>query len=572
MDMGVCAVDADDVGASSAGVSSGTATLLGTARPIDAQRLRSAVSVLQAEGLKVILVSSRDLSPFVDGHTETIDCSSLLHVKAQNDTVIDLLKVAHEYRCLFVTNADVGALEEDWRLPWRRKKWLNSVLPKLHVRFAFNSEGVFGMALPLSVREYLNSRRHAAESAPSGAVVPPMSRSAPASQHEEGAVHSHAAPLKQVQSTALWLGGEEAPAAAVPPGPPAANAAGPSVPMSPPLLHGVLRHHPLGPEEPPSGWSTDNEWPLAVALRPLQGPAVLCILCEEKSRWLFPYAMELSSTAVLGGQIVETEDSGTLFAHLLSFMATSHWEWDYGTFTISRCVGGPHDGMQAIGLGSSGKARKRAARLALAATIRVRIQFGAMEDPSSDGAFAALVCRSQRLLAAGKEHRANLDEGQNQELPPPPPLGAPPKAVRSPPPPPGLPPSPSPLPVFGLAQARLPVEIMPENPQPSSSSIGLRDVEQAFCQEMDLTGRVVVAVATYQAESSGYLPLRPRDRLLIQCDRCHGPGKTDQFFSYIYGKRIDGPSNLEICPSSGWFPYDLVRFVQTSEHQPKEHC
>merc|ERR1719210_782195 len=132
--MSVCAVDADSIGH---------------------LEVKAAVASLQGMGLKVILVSRWDLSNLSDsdGIKESIDAGNLLIVKACNETTIELLRVAHEYGCMFMTNSDVDSLKEDWRLPWKIKEWMRSALPDLHARFNFSSQGAFEAMWPPRVVE-----------------------------------------------------------------------------------------------------------------------------------------------------------------------------------------------------------------------------------------------------------------------------------------------------------------------------------------------------------------------------------------------------------------------------------
>merc|ERR1711920_1022296 len=123
--------------------------------------------------------------------------------------------------------------------------------------------------------------------------------------------------------------------------------------------------------------------------------------------------------------------------------------WVDHLFTAGVCIGGKHHGLRALGIGSNAKVRKRAVRLALAATVRARQPLvGPLEDPSGVGDFAALIERVQRLF----HHRGDtIRSGHSlppavSELPPPPPPGPPPEDGKGyeslgPPPPPPPPPA-----------------------------------------------------------------------------------------------------------------------------------
>jgi len=518
VDLGICAVDADGVGAAPSRDGS----------RFDVGRMRSAVAALQSEGLKVILVSSRDLSPFLDGHTSAIDATSLLHVKALNETAVDLLKVADEYRCPFMATDDVASLHGDWRLPWRRQDWLRRVMPHLHIRFTFTADGAFGAAIPQKVREYLEAARE------------PLRKS----------------PNRTPLASAAWLGGLEAPQ------PPAGSPLPPHVSNAPP-------EPPLPPPPPPAkalvsadapaatwsqalGWAPaaakgrgltpftyDDEWPCAAVIWPegpchAPGTAYLCLLCDEKSKGLFPYAIELSSRVLVCDQLQELEDEEDIRGEVCALVGAA--QWGFSCFSTAMAVGGRDHGIRAVGVGSNSKARKRAARIALATVVRLRSPAIATESPDGTQAFAALVQRARRLFA-----------GQGR--------GFPPKGGGAADPPPAVPSACPAEPGAGQSAAAPPgAGEPPEGPWAASS-------EQSSGGAPALNKRVVVAVAAYEAEGGGYLPLRLGDHACLLCDECFPPDDSCRFLQYVYGRRISGPSEGDGAPCDGWFPFDLVTLV-----------
>ena len=128
VDRQILVVDAESVGRTDAPS--------GQLPPLDIDRIIEAIQALQARGLKVILVSQHDLSRLM--LDPSVDASSCLYVKALNDSVIDTVRIAADYRCYFLTSANVTSLERDWRLPQKQRTWLQQN-PDMHVTFTFES-------------------------------------------------------------------------------------------------------------------------------------------------------------------------------------------------------------------------------------------------------------------------------------------------------------------------------------------------------------------------------------------------------------------------------------------------
>lgn len=73
------------------------------------------------------------------------------------------------------------------------------------------------------------------------------------------------------------------------------------------------------------------------------------------------------------------------------------WNQDY--WVKLTAVGGKHDGLCAVGVGSTVKKRTRAARLALAASACATERRITEEDPTCDGAFCQLVEAARAALS-----------------------------------------------------------------------------------------------------------------------------------------------------------------------------
>lgn len=510
LELGVCAIDGDGIGAIGDAGGEG----------FDSQRVRAALKYLLSQGLKVIIVSSQQALPSIlgDSRSHGLDESHVLHVRCLNDSVVDLLKVAYDYSCFFITNGDVSALANDWRLPPRRQRWLRRVQPEYHVKFSFSACGGFLAALPYSVRSFLAGAAGAAKRSSHKVPAPP-----PGDPHQVPhfiAEQSQPRP-QQVQEA-------------------------PSCQAVPPHSSTVVKekdewHH--------CKWSSDAETQPAGAVLWLPGAgkspgygALLCMVCEEKSTYLWPYACELSGNIVNHDSLNEVEDDPELLTYVVARAAQA--DWPCGLFMVVTAVGGLHDGMRAIGVGTNNKARKRAARIALAATVKARTEGqGPVEDPSGDQRFSVLIKRVRGLF--GQAPEAAGGHGLDcRDSPPPPPPGPAPSTAAQPPPPP--PPAAQEVAAGGGG-----------GPPAAATSAVNRD---------NLNHRVVVVTGAYQAESEGYLGLQPGDKICLKWHKVEPPSAMDLFSGYAFGVRIDGPSHSsatrnEVLATEGWFPWDLVVLV-----------
>jgi len=274
------------------------------------------------------------------------------------------------------------------------------------------------------------------------------------------------------------------------------------------------------------GWVSEGDFPPVAVLQMPEGQPILCLRCDAKSTWLFPYAIELASNEAGSGDVGEDDGHyGELDAHL-KFLASTATHWGYAA-VISRCSGGKHHGVQAVGFGSNNKTRKRAGRVALAATMRIKAKEGILQDPSGDGAFAHFVTHIERLLVSTESKSPSLRE-LTRMLPPPPP-GAPRYA----------------------STQRYPS---------SEPRRRLEQEKQQDCVPHDgLHGRHATATAAYGGEGGGYLPLRPGDYVEVECNESAPGDEHCRFKNYFYGKRLSGPStDAGSALSTGWFPCDLV--------------
>lgn len=281
-----------------------------------------------------------------------------------------------------------------------------------------------------------------------------------------------------------------------------------------------------------SAFTIDDEWPSIALIRPQSsshppGTTFLCMLCEEKSKGLFPYAMELSSRVILSEQVQELEEEEDLRAEVSALVGAA--QWGFTTFATATGVGGRDHGIRAIGVGSNSKSRRRAARIALAVTVRLRSPTVSCESPDGTGAFASLLARARRLFVGQGKDPLSRASGSGSELLPGPPPDL--EAMHR---------------DRGVSASS--AEAM-ERPPPQPEAAGALD------------GRTVVAVAVYEAEFGGYLPLKPGDRVYLRCDTCYPPDGNCKFLQYVYGVRTKGPSDDTGAPADGWFPFDLVTFA-----------
>jgi len=268
--------------------------------------------------------------------------------------------------------------------------------------------------------------------------------------------------------------------------------------------------------QPPSpGWISERGFPPMAVLQMPNGPSLLCLVCEAKSEWLFPYACDLSRHEAGSGEVDEI-DCGELDARLKVLFSASTAHWGY-TACISKCSGGKHHGMQAVGFGANNKTRKRAGRVALAVTMRVKAKEGIIQDPSGDGAYAKLVSHAERLLLSGTESRDLSLRELTRLLPPPP----------------------------------------PGTPRYTSTQCYPSLQDGVFHE--GLHGWLAMATAAYSAEGGGYLPLRPGDCMVLECNECAPGDELCKYKNYLYGRRLRGPSTDDgFAPFSGWFPFNLV--------------
>lgn len=359
----LCAVDADGLGGVSRDSFGGSPP-----REFDTVRVTLAVRALQRDGFKVLLVSRWELR----GSLGMVDVHSVFYVKAFNVTVVDLLKVAREYRCPFLTNVDVTLLEGDWRVPPATQSWLRTPFAEqLQIRFAFIEGGDFEL-LPSM---YLAQRP---------AAVPPMMLPAPVALPP---------PSNSMQKVTQWWGEApcELPASRRGPTPQTESPGGSwhgavsssCAPPPPPLLRApssTLISVPCASAASVTARGEGLVPPMIGVTMALGGfeKRVLAVLCEKISCGLFSHALDLASTVETGD--TEERDNCRLFRE------RGH-QWDHPALIVA-CKGGAR--LAAVGFGSNTKARKRAAKLALAVTARVH-GLGHTPDPSSDGAFPEMV-------------------------------------------------------------------------------------------------------------------------------------------------------------------------------------
>lgn len=377
-DFTVIAVDADNVGAETELV--GNSSILG----FNSKRVRRAVASLQQDGLRVILVSRHDLSQsFQDPQNAPIvDSSRLLHVKAINPTPVDLVRVAEEYECCFLTLSDTSCLEDDWRLPRRRQTWLRSFRHDLHARFEWD-RGTFRAIYPEKLGSFLLAQR-----LPSGSRI-------------------------QAARTIDTVGGA--------PKSRCEEAVGGTTPVEYVDLSGAT-------------WRADaGEPPLAVLRARAPGSlCALCVLCDNDSDPIFQNACYLSS--LVDCSHLRDEENGQDLEELmadLDELVAGPWAGNCDSYLTTRAEGGPSAGIWAIGLGGNKKGRKRAARLALAVADKAQfdrvLKLEAEQEVKSS--FMVLVQRARKLIGDPKHPGAtetwcwNQTGGRSAATGPPPSQG-----------------------------------------------------------------------------------------------------------------------------------------------------
>ena len=100
---------------------------------------------------------------------------------------------------------------------------------------------------------------------------------------------------------------------------------------------------------------------------------LLCVLCEELRDELFRSA--LGWAAELGSERLRESDLEDLELGNTLSVRGGHWAMSH--YLVITASGGHHAGLRAVGMGSNVKKRRRAARLALAATA-------ALHDTNAD--------------------------------------------------------------------------------------------------------------------------------------------------------------------------------------------
>lgn len=496
LELGVCAVDIDGIGTSGN-------------KAFDPMRAREALRNFQNMGLKVIAVSQHSSGAYLRETTDHgLDVAALLHVRCLNEVVIDLTKVAYEYNCWMVTNGDLAALCHDWRLPPKRQRWLQNVRQEFQVKYSFDASGAFRVELPAKVRN---------RQLPGGGDVAGFRQDGYPSTPSEGFTEQPT--WGGVQATRYQNVRSATPSPQVRP------ALAPPMPQQPPSM--VLDEAQL------CRWTTDTDSPSAGVLwLPGQGSqlgvgALLCLVCEEKSSWLFPYACELSGSLVHHDNLIDIEDDPELRPYVASRAATSQWSSDIFEVVIAK--GGSHNGLRAIGLGNNRKCRQRAARIALAVTVRAMDpnpwqEVKPVDDLDDDRLLYAFVQRARRLFMLRAE---GADCAGTDAVPPPPP-GPAPATTANPPPPP------------------------PTHSQP----------QHGGSDKLNLMHKVVEAHSVYEAELDGYLSLRPGDKVCVKYHTVEAGTAQDRYGSYAFGLLIDGPSfRVPGAPGTlqGWFPFELVQ-------------
>jgi len=403
-----------------------------------------------------------------------------------------------------VTNGDLAALSHDWRLPPKRQRWLQSVRQEYAARYSFDASGTFNVELPGKIRNCMPGGRQA-RSHSTSFLDQEIPAQAAASGHQ-----NWTAPAARTHASSV-------------------SSAPPSPQVSP------VPHPPVACELDETQlcrWSSDTQTPPAGVLwlpgqaSKLGFGAVLCVLCEEKSTWLYPYACELFGTLNHYDNYFEMEDEQSLRPFVASRAAIAQWSSDI--FGVIQLTGGPHNGIRAVGIGNNKKCRSRAAKLGLAATVRALDngpwqEVKNMDDPESDARFYNFVQRVRGLF--GLKASEARDSNGDGPPPPPPPPGPAPLTVTTPPPPPS----------------------------------GNLDVG-------NIMHKLVVAIQGYQAESDGYLALRTGDKVLIKWEGLEPPSATDHYSRYAFGQLLESSRfasviGFPVNDTQGWFPFDLVQIT-----------
>lgn len=266
--------------------------------------------------------------------------------------------------------------------------------------------------------------------------------------------------------------------------------------------------------------------PVAV-LRLASGEQILCILAESPGEWLFSHANNLASNCIDDCAPSEEEEGLEEFQASLQSLMSPSCVWVQCILQLVTLSSGRHAGLRAIGCGSNAKSRKRAGRLALAASAQARTCHNPsfVEDPTGDGAFGVLVAFAAQLFSGQSQgsgaappaaQTAQLLMAEPEDMPPPPPPGPPPVGVESAPPP-------------------------PPPPLPEASAAGLK-------------GKVATVTSNHPAvEGQGYLTLKRGDRIVLEYDPLEPGNAGDPYSEYAYGmNQRDG--------QTGWLPFALLHF------------
>eukprot|EP00933_Yihiella_yeosuensis_P031794 TRINITY_DN25414_c0_g1_i1.p1 TRINITY_DN25414_c0_g1~~TRINITY_DN25414_c0_g1_i1.p1 ORF type:complete len:516 (-),score=95.23 TRINITY_DN25414_c0_g1_i1:62-1609(-) len=501
----ICVVDADSVGAP---------RYQGKHSGLDTPRIYDAVANLQQQGFRVILVSRCLLAPELDSLVSedgypALDKDSLLHERALNPTYIDVIKVAEQYGCYFVTDYDVANLEDDWRLPKARQTWLQRNRQVLHVTFDFDQAMLFRAHFPPKVHHSPTKKTAAedhSELLQASTVSKPYPSATPDLPDHSSSSSSAALAFNQGRDMA------------------SASATVDSTFLS----------------EASGTWISDYKLPPMAVLKMdkpgRQQSAVVCVLCEEMSQSMFQSAISLAYT-IECREVVEVEDDPALENLMTSLFKQEGGPWaQQEAWIVTKARGGRMNDLWAIGVGGKKKARRRAAHLAL--VLADRTAGSSAGNPEvADLEVNEIISRARSLMSTELE--------ETQELRPMP-SNADSSAARRPPPPP-------------------PPTWPPARPSPRT----LADLAAAG----DLKDQVVKATAAHPTSAdSGYLDLRVGDYVRVLYGKIEPPGEGDVYKQgYAYGHRVDN-TGIQMSDQpvgavprksmQGWLPIELVEVVE----------
>jgi len=140
---------------------------------------------------------------------------------------------------------------------------------------------------------------------------------------------------------------------------------------------------------------------LPVTVVHLSDGPVLCVLCEDKNKWLFPSARALlQSVPKAQIQNIRMEDHLDKALVLRAiWLAGSKWDATH----LHIAADGENQCYQALGVGSNSECRKRAASLALAATVSAKTRSAISRGEAGDAqSFPSLVSLAAQLLASAQ--------------------------------------------------------------------------------------------------------------------------------------------------------------------------